>query len=108
MADTLIHPVDLPPSNGASANAILILVPNPEGNANVHKITVEDLLTNSSSNVQVSNSNYLITRNLIVTRADSPANSNYEAIRGSIWFTEDYLYVAVANNVVKRVSLESF
>lgn len=38
----------------------------------------------------------------------TPANSTSNAVGQSIWMDTNFLYVAVANNVIKRVALSSF
>lgn len=38
----------------------------------------------------------------------TPANSSISCVRGQLFYDANYLYVAVANNTLKRVALESF
>lgn len=38
----------------------------------------------------------------------TPANSTITSTGGTFWYDSNYLYIAVANNVVKRVALSSF
>jgi hypothetical protein len=54
------------------------------------------------------NSNGLTTSNLTVTNNHTPANSSVNVSQGSIWYDTNYLYVAVANNIIKRITLTSF
>lgn len=44
----------------------------------------------------------------IKTTTSTPANSTANALQGTIWYDSSYLYVAVANNSIKRVALNSF
>lgn len=40
--------------------------------------------------------------------ANTPAASNDAVREGKFWFDDDYIYVATANNTIKRASLSSF
>lgn len=87
---------------------LLLIVDDPTGTPVTKKVTVSALLSNSSANVTVSNTATLSANNLIIRRNHTPANSTIEVAQGSFFWDSDYLYVAVANNSLKRVSLESF
>ena len=38
----------------------------------------------------------------------TPSNSTINVAQGTLWFDSTYLYVAIANNVLKRLTLSSF
>lgn len=59
------------------------------------------------SNAAFSNINLEVATLLIANNA-TPANSSANVTHGTVWFDSNYLYVATANNVLKRVSLSSF
>ena len=77
------------------ADDLLVIVDDPSGNTpETKKITVANLLGNSAANV--------------VIRNVSPANSTITVTKGTIFFDTSYLYIATANNTLKRVALSSF
>jgi len=80
---------------------LLVIVDSPLGSANTKKISVQTLFSNTS--------NLTIVCNVFVTEnQQTPANSTITVRKGTIFFDNSFLYVATANNVLKRISLESF
>ena len=77
-----------------SGDDLLLIVDNPSGTPVTKSVTVSNLLGNSTANVVIYNA--------------TPANSAITIKKGTLMFDVDYLYVAVANNTIKRISLESF
>ena len=77
-----------------AAADLLVIVDDVAGTAITKKVTVGDLLGNSSANVVIYNS--------------TPANSTITVKKGTLMFDSDYLYIATANNTLKRVSLTAF
>ena len=57
-------------------------------------VTVANLLGNSSANVVIQN----------VT----PANGTITVQKGTIMFDSSFIYIATANNVIKKVALSAF
>lgn len=45
---------------------------------------------------------------IIMMNTSTPANSTPAVVEGTIWADNNYLYVATANNLIKRVSLSTF
>lgn len=45
---------------------------------------------------------------LLIGNSTAPANSTANVVKGSFWYDTDYLYIATANSVIKRVALSSF
>lgn len=79
-----------------SSEDLLLVVTNPTSNtAETKKISVANFLGNNSANVVISNKS-------------TPANSTITIKQGTVLFDNDYLYIATANNVLKRVTLNSF
>ncbi len=78
----------------ASGDDLLVIVDDPSGTAVTKKITVSNLFGNSQANV--------------VIYGTTPANSAITIKQGTLMYNDSYLYVAVANNVIKRLPLESF
>lgn len=72
----------------------VVIVDDPSGTPITKKVTVANLLGNSSANV--------------VVFQTTPANSTITVKKGTIMIDNNYIYVATANNTLKRVSLTSF
>jgi len=73
---------------------LMVIVDDPSGTPITKYVTVSNLLGNSSANVVVYNA--------------TPANSTITVKKGTLMFDNNYLYVATANNTLKRVGLSSF
>lgn len=121
---------ELTAANTLSSNSLLVAVTDPSGAATTKKITVANFFGNVStnaafnSNVSIAGtttansltvSNSLIvstgsfTTSLVIPYRSPPANSTAIAIsNNSIFHDGNFLYVATANNVTKRVALTSF
>lgn len=84
----------LPTTTNSGLSDYLVVVANVAGTLTTKKITHADFFTNSSANVH------------IVTT--TPANSTIVVKAGTLLYDTNYLYVAVSNNVLKRVALSSF
>lgn len=92
-----------------SPDDLLVIVDSPAANAVTKKVTVGNFLTNSSSNVTVSDSKYLSANNLIIRRKRTPnASSEVGELQGSIFFDDNYLYVVTSNGTIKRAALSTF
>lgn len=122
---------ELPAANSVANSDLFVAVTSPSGAAATKKITVQNLFGNISTTVAVNNSasvsgnltvtsdsafqsnvtinNTLISNNLIIPTRATPANSTSTIIsEGTIFHDNIYLYVATANNVVKRASIATF
>lgn len=77
-----------------AAEDLLVIVDDPAGTPITKYVTVGNLLGNVSANVVIYNG--------------TPANSTITVKKGTIMFDSTYLYVATANNVLKRITLNSF
>ncbi len=86
-------------ANSISNGDYIVVVTDPTTLAETKKITFSNLL----ANVAVMSVN-----SFIITNNATPSNSSITIARGKIFFDSDYLYVAVANNTIKRVSLTAF
>ncbi len=77
------------------ANDVLVIVAvRANTNAVTKSIQLGTLLGNTSANV--------------VIQANTPANSTVTVKKGTIFFDDNYLYIATANNTLKRTALSSF
>jgi len=110
---------DLPTITFCTNNAILVLENDPSGSPTTSGITVQNFFSNVNVNTSISgtftvsntvtftNSNTHIS-NLHITYNTTPANSTSSVLAGKVWADEEYLYVAVSNNNIKRIALTSF
>jgi len=125
---------ELTAANTLSGNSLLVAVTDPSGAATTKKITVSNFFGNVATNT-VFTANVSLTanttaNNLTITFANTitltvntgtftntlsipyrqtPANSTALTIgNNAIFHDTNFLYVAVSNNITKRVSLNSF
>jgi hypothetical protein len=94
MSDRAKKITELSAMTAPTADDLLVIVDDVAGTPITKKVTVGNLLGNTSANVVIYNS--------------TPANSTITVKKGTILFDASYLYVAVANNILKRVALSSF
>jgi len=76
---------------GTSDRLVLVSLANPSNPA-LETISISNIYTTANS----------------INVANTPANSSITVSQGSIFMDLNYLYVAVANNVLKRVALGAF
>lgn len=106
-------PVDeLPQVNAVTTDSLLIVVNDPDGVANTVVISTANFLANVASPVKFSNTvnvNNTIKANFLqIANTTTPMSSTPTVEKGTFWFDSNYIYVAVANNVLKRATLSSF
>jgi hypothetical protein len=95
-------------TNPAGGDYVLVVDAPGTNSAQTMYCTVTNLFNNCSSNLTISNTSVLSTNNFTLRRSDTPSNSTITVARGTMWFDENFLYVAVSENILKRVSLDSF
>lgn len=79
----------------ATADDQILIVNDPAGTPSSRKLSVGNLFGNSTVNVAIT--------------SISPSNSTMTAVKaGSIFYDSNYIYIAVANNIVKRAALSLF
>ena len=108
MSDRSKKITELTSLNSPAGEDLLVIVDDPSGSPITKKVTVNSLFANCSANLVISNTATLSANNVIVRRNQTPANSSITVTQGTIFWDSDYMYIAVANNSLKRVSLESF
>jgi hypothetical protein len=77
-------------------------------NGTTYRIGASNLFANNTADVSFSNTSTISINNVIIRKNTTPANSTITITEGSIWFDDDYIYCAIANNSLKRIPLESF
>jgi len=94
MSDRAKKITELSALTAPSADDLIVIVDSPSGTPVTKYVTVGNLLGNSTANVVIFNS--------------TPANSTITVKKGTLMFDTSYLYIATANNTLKRVALSSF
>lgn len=95
MADRIKKISEFPILSAPTGNTFFVVDHTPAGGvANTYTLSAATLLANTAANV--------------VIQQVAVSNSTPSVKKGTMFFDENYLYVAVANNVLKRVALGSF
>jgi hypothetical protein len=98
---------ELPQSNTTAPTDLLVVVKDPAGSATTVKMTANILF----SNVSTLNATALrVSNNIIIPSRVAPANTiaGTGIAGGTMFYDANYLYIATANNTVKRVALSTF
>lgn len=94
MSDRAKKITELSALTAPAGDDLLVIVDDVAGTATTKKVTVANLLGNSTANVVIFNA--------------TPANSTITVKKGTLLFDSSYLYIAISNNNLKRVLLSSF
>ena len=94
MSDRAKKITELTALTAPAAEDLVVIVDDPSGTPVTKYVTVGNLFGNAAANVVIYNS--------------TPANSTITVKKGTLIFDSDYLYIATANNTLKRVSLTAF
>ncbi len=87
----------LPVANSVLITDYLVCVSNASGNSVTGLIPVDTLFGDTANLV------------IALPPLGTPANSiSMNVAPGTVWYDSSFLYVAVSNNVTRRVSLSSF
>lgn len=77
--------------------------------ANNDLLIVQDVSANTTGAIALTDLTKVVVANtLVITGNSTPANSTPTVTRGTLFYDTNYLYIAVANNTLKRVTLSSF
>jgi hypothetical protein len=97
---------------------LIPLVADPSGSPTTKKITLANFYSNvvvtaTYANTVTFNANVVSTSNLTasslyITFRTTPGSANATVPSGKIWFDTNYIYVATATNVIKRVAITTF
>ena len=89
---------ELPSANTVAPTDLLVVVTNPNNLSTTQKVSVNTLFTNAVATFA----------NIALVDKRTPANSSISVSGGTVFYDDNYLYISIANNVVKRITLESF
>lgn len=70
-------------------------------------VTSGGSVSQAAPNTVFSNVNFQVAT-LIVGNTSTPISSTISVTAGSMWYDANYLYIATSNNVIRRVTLETF
>jgi hypothetical protein len=107
---------DLPVETTIRSADRIVLLSDPSGVPSTATLSYSNFFANvavtakfgGNTTLNVATANTLSTYSLKVTRKSTPIASGDAETEGTIWFDNTYLYIATANNVIKRVALTSF
>jgi len=126
MADKKV--TELTAITSISGDDLLLVVNDPLGTPDSRKVTVANFFGGVASatthngtvtfnaNTTIAGSKSTVSANTTFSgnlrmTSDTPASNNATSEGygvGSIWFDSDYIYVATANNTIKRAALSTF
>lgn len=96
---------------------LFVVVHDPNNVPSTRIVTYETFFKDVSVNVTFSNTvffnsnveaNSIYTKTLTITTPTTPGTSTDAYQQGTIMYDTNYLYITVANNVIKRLPLNSF
>jgi len=102
---------ELTATTTANSTDYFVLVSDTSGTPTTNRLNAGRLLTQGlkARFANTTASQFTTTSDKIVIENDkTPSNSSITISKGSVFFDTNYIYVAVANNTIKRVSLSSF
>jgi hypothetical protein len=101
--------------NHLTSDDLFLVVNDPQGNPESRKISVGNMFANvaiqtSFNNRVTLNANVVVNSNLSLPTLTPPSSNAFVEGRasGSIWFDSGFVYIAIDQNTIKRVPLESF
>lgn len=102
---------ELTATTTANSTDYFVLVSDTSGTPSTQRLNAGRLLTQGlkARFANTTASQFTTTSDKIVIENDkTPTSSTQTITKGSIFFDASYLYVAVANNTIKRVALAAF
>ena len=108
MADNAVTISDLPTLAAPNANTVLVVNHTVGSVVNTYQLSTNNFFSNVAANVTLVNTAVLSANTVIIRNNQTPANSTITVTKGTILFDSNYLYIAVANNSLKRIALSSF
>lgn len=99
MANTAQKISELTEVGSASSNSLVVVVRPSPADPRTVSMKVNNLLANAET---------LSSANIVFKDKSTPANATITVAGGTMWFDDDYIYVATSNNTVKRAALTTF
>lgn len=93
-------------TNTAPASNVWVII---ETAAGTNKVSLQDLLANSTANVTVANTKVLSYYLAVNRRKETPNTGTPANTPAGSWFYDDnYMYIATSNNFLKKIPLTDF
>ena len=86
-----------------SSNDFVVLVAN--SGSNTEKCSIQNFFNNSAANVTV---NVARANQIFAVNSNTPSTSTDTVPKGRIWYDGNYLYIAIADDTIRRITLETF
>lgn len=109
---TTIKISDLPAASTLTSGDLIPVVANTAGLPSTKKISLSNFYSNVIVTAKFANSvtftTSLTANNLYINYRTTPTSSTDSVTQGKVWFDNSYIYVATANNTIKRVAISTF
>lgn len=89
----------------------LSLIPQKNNADGSDRVISFSVISNADVSIPISNlftNSALLVSNLVLMESNTPVNSVQNTTPGQIWWDNQYLYIGISNNVIKRVALSPF
>ena|SRR5688572_27679492 len=101
MANNAKETKDLTVIHTVGRDGLVVVSTNSSANGLTRNISVEDLFANTDKDILVAN--------LVIDYDETPANSTALTVsKGQLWYDTNFIYIAIADNIVKRVAVSTF
>ena len=109
-----------PTVNALAVGDYVVVTKDPGGSPSTNNITYGNFFTGIVANVSFANTvtfdanatmgdtEYLSANSLRITDMSTPSTNADVVVGQKMWFDADYIYIAVANNTIRRVAMTDF
>lgn len=87
---------------------LLMIVDDPAGSPINKKVSLSTLFGKVHANTVINGTLTANTNTIVISTSLTPANSTATIAKGSVFYDDNYMYLAVQANTIKRVALTAF
>ena len=101
-----------------TSDDLIMVVNDPAGSPTTNKITFGNMLANVNivakfsntvdSSGNITSTSIINSNNLFINYRTTPTTNTDVVQSGKLWFDNDYIYVSISNNNIKRAALSNF
>ena len=101
-----------------TSDDLIMVVNDPAGSPSTNKITFGNMLANVNivakfsntvnSSGNITSTSIINSTNLFINYRTTPTTNTDVVQSGKLWFDNDYIYVSISNNNIKRAALSNF
>ena len=101
-----------------TSDDLIMVVNDPAGSPTTNKITFGNMLANVNivakfsntvnSSGNITSTSIINSTNLFINYRTTPTTNTDVVQSGKLWFDNDYIYVSISNNNIKRAALSNF